>query len=96
MLCGDTPRSAAIVYLFVRIMGTTKRYDPMFDLRDDRDLPSHSLETPLMRVKEIAAALHLSVRTVQNHAAQVRRKLGIGSRTALVRFALRAPLADTP
>jgi DNA-binding CsgD family transcriptional regulator len=43
--------------------------------------------------KEIAAALHLSVRTVQNHAAQVRRKLGIGSRTALVRFALRAPLA---
>lgn len=46
--------------------------------------------------KEIAAALHLSVRTVQNHAAQVRRKLGIVSRTALVRFALRAPVVDTP
>lgn len=44
--------------------------------------------------KEIAAALHLSVRTVQNHAAQVRHKLGIGSRTALVRFALRAPVGN--
>ncbi|MDE2180357.1 MAG: response regulator transcription factor [candidate division NC10 bacterium] len=46
--------------------------------------------------KQIATALHLSVRTVQNHAAQVRRKLGIDSRTALVRFALRAPVVDTP
>jgi DNA-binding CsgD family transcriptional regulator len=44
--------------------------------------------------KEIAAALHLSVRTVQNHAAQIRHKLGIGSRTALVRFALRAPVGN--
>ncbi len=45
--------------------------------------------------KQIAAVLHLSVRTVQNHAAQIRHKLEIGSRTALVRFALRAPLAHS-
>lgn len=44
--------------------------------------------------KEIATALHLSVRTVQNHAAKVRHKLGVGSRTALVRLALRAPVSN--
>jgi DNA-binding CsgD family transcriptional regulator len=44
--------------------------------------------------KEIAAALRLSVRTVENHAAKVRHKLGVGSRTALVRLALRAPVSN--
>ncbi len=44
--------------------------------------------------KKIAATLQRSVRTVENHAAQIRQKLGIDSRTGLVRFALRARLVD--
>lgn len=58
-------------------------------------------ETEILRLiaqglsdKEIAATLHLSVRTVENHAARVREKLGLSSRTALVRFAFRARLVD--
>ncbi len=45
--------------------------------------------------KEIATALDLSVRTVENHAAQIRKKLRVGSRVALVRFAFRNRLVDS-
>jgi two-component system response regulator NreC len=37
---------------------------------------------------EIAAKLHLSRRTVESHRATIHRKLGIGSRAELVRYAL--------
>jgi DNA-binding CsgD family transcriptional regulator len=45
--------------------------------------------------KKIAATLQLSVRTVENHAAQIRQKLGIDSRTGLVRFAFRTHLVES-
>jgi DNA-binding NarL/FixJ family response regulator len=38
--------------------------------------------------REIAREFHLSVRTVESHRANLRRKLGIASRAELVRFAL--------
>lgn len=38
--------------------------------------------------KEIAGALHLSVRTVEGHVAKIRAKTGLNSRNALIRFAL--------
>lgn len=45
--------------------------------------------------KKIATALQLSVRTVENHAARIRKKLHIGGgRAALVRFALQNHLID--
>lgn len=44
--------------------------------------------------REIAENLQLSVRTVENHAARIRKKLSIGNRAALVRFALRTGLVD--
>ncbi|MDE2485228.1 MAG: response regulator transcription factor, partial [candidate division NC10 bacterium] len=45
--------------------------------------------------KEIAGALQLSVRTVENHAARIRKKLRIGgNRAALVRFAFQNRLVD--
>jgi DNA-binding CsgD family transcriptional regulator len=44
--------------------------------------------------KEIATSLQLSVRTVENHAARIRKKLRIGNRAALVRFALHNRLVD--
>ena len=45
--------------------------------------------------KEIATALQLSVRTVENHAARVRKKLRISNRAALVRFALQNHLVNS-
>ncbi len=41
-----------------------------------------------MSDKEVAATLTLSPRTVSNHGARIRAKLGISGRTGLVRFAL--------
>jgi two-component system, NarL family, response regulator NreC len=43
---------------------------------------------------EIAAGLHLSVRTVETHRAHVQRKLGLGARSELVRYALDHGLID--
>ncbi|MBI2883577.1 MAG: response regulator transcription factor [Candidatus Methylomirabilis oxyfera] len=44
--------------------------------------------------KQIARTLQRSVRTVENHAARVRKKLQVDNRTALVRYALRARLIE--
>src|SRR5574337_632157 len=44
--------------------------------------------------KAIAAALRLSVRTVENHGARIRQKLHIDSRTGLARFAFRTRLIE--
>jgi two-component system response regulator NreC len=41
---------------------------------------------------EIARKLHLSRRTVETHRARIHRKLGLGTRAALVRYALRRGL----
>jgi two-component system response regulator NreC len=41
---------------------------------------------------EIAAKLHLSVRTVETHRARIHRKLGLSTRVELVRYALRRGL----
>jgi RNA polymerase sigma factor (sigma-70 family) len=40
--------------------------------------------------KQIAEALHLSVRTVEGHVARIRDKTSLRSRSALIRFALRS------
>lgn len=44
--------------------------------------------------RKIAAALRLSVRTVENHSARIRQKLCIDSRTGLVRFAFHNRLVE--
>lgn len=46
--------------------------------------------------KEIAESLQLSVRTIENHAARVRKKLRVGNRAALVRLAFHTHLVDPP
>ena len=45
---------------------------------------------------EIAAQLHLSVKTVSTHKANLMQKLGVQNTTELVRYALKHGLADTP
>jgi DNA-binding NarL/FixJ family response regulator len=44
------------------------------------------------RMKEIAAELHLSVRTVEDHKAQLLRALEASSTADLVRFAVKRGL----
>jgi len=45
---------------------------------------------------EIAAQLHLSVKTVSTHKANLMQKLGVQNTTELVRYALKHGLADAP
>lgn len=44
---------------------------------------------------EIAGQLYLSVRTVENHRANIQNKLGLGSRAELVRYALDRGMLET-
>jgi DNA-binding NarL/FixJ family response regulator len=44
--------------------------------------------------KEIAAALHISVKTVDSHRANVLQKLGMRDRLDLARFAIRTGLVE--
>ncbi|WP_148572340.1 response regulator [Nocardioides caldifontis] len=44
--------------------------------------------------KEIAAALHISLKTVERHRANVLAKLGMRDRTELTRYAIRAGLVE--
>jgi DNA-binding CsgD family transcriptional regulator len=45
--------------------------------------------------KQIAKTLQRSARTVENHAARIRQKLGIENRVGLVRFAFRTHLIES-
>jgi DNA-binding NarL/FixJ family response regulator len=47
-----------------------------------------------MSKKEIAQTMHLSVKTVENHAANVMKRLDIHDRVELTRFAIREGLAE--
>jgi len=42
--------------------------------------------------KEVASALHISVRTVESHRASLMKKLGVHKSSSLVRFAIREDL----
>lgn len=71
-------------------------------LRDDPDVRLTVREGQILRHiaqglsdKKIAAELQLSVRTVENHAARIRKKLQAGNRAALVRFALQSGLIES-
>ena len=46
-------------------------------------------------VTDIAQTLHLSVKTVSTHKANLMVKLGVGSASDMVRYAIRHGLADT-
>jgi DNA-binding CsgD family transcriptional regulator len=52
------------------------------------------LVTEANTTKEIAAILHLSERTVENHRANAMRKLGMRDRVELVRYAIRRGLIE--
>ncbi len=55
----------------------------------DRELEVLRLTAKGMTNREIAARLHISIRTVQVHLSHIFRKLGVGSRTEAVLYGLR-------
>jgi DNA-binding NarL/FixJ family response regulator len=73
-------------------------------LRRDRSRPLDSLSAREMEVlvqlarglslKEVAGSLHLSPKTIDNHAQRLMAKLDIHSRADLVRFAIREQLVQ--
>ena len=61
----------------------------------DRELEVFQAIGRGMTVKEIAAVLHLSSKTVDVHRDHIRDKLGIRSSTELIRYAVSHVLADS-
>jgi DNA-binding NarL/FixJ family response regulator len=60
----------------------------------DRELEVLHYLASGMSKKEMARAMHVSVGTVNNHAANIMRKLDIHDRVELARFAIREGLAE--
>ena len=78
---------------------------PSFKVRSDtekygdltkREIEFLKLMARGLRNKEIADEMNLSVRTVQGHMRQIFKKLGVGSRTEAVVYALKKGLVDLP
>jgi DNA-binding NarL/FixJ family response regulator len=65
------------------------------DQLSDRELEVFQFIGLGMAVKEIAASLHLSTKTVDVHRDRIREKLRIKSSTELIRYAVSHVLADT-
>jgi DNA-binding NarL/FixJ family response regulator len=61
--------------------------DPHFDL-SDRELEVLQLVAQAMSTREIAATMHISVKTVEAHRENLKRKLELGSTTELLRYAV--------
>ena len=90
-------------FLYAGVMSTLVK-DVLRRLRSGERLP----ETPLTAredevvnliaeghsTKEIAAALHISPKTVERHRSNVLAKLGMRDRTELTRYAIRAGLVE--
>jgi DNA-binding NarL/FixJ family response regulator len=81
-----SPRLAGFVLDAFR-SGETLGDDPELDLLTAREREVLQLIARGYRYKEIAARLHLSVKTVESHVSSVLRKLQLSSRHELTRWA---------
>ena len=81
-----SPRLAGFVLDAFRSGDVT--VDPEFDLLTTREREVLQLIARGYRYKEIAARLHLSVKTVESHVSAVLRKLQLSSRHELTRWAV--------
>jgi DNA-binding NarL/FixJ family response regulator len=61
--------------------------DPHIDL-SDRELEVLQLIAQAMSTREIAGTMHISVKTVEAHRENLKRKLDLGSTTELLRYAV--------
>jgi len=74
--------------LITDYLARAERGDTSCDGLSEREREILKLVAESMTNKEIAALLHLSVKTVQTHRANLMRKLGMHDRTELVRYAI--------
>ena len=81
-----SPRLAGFVLDAFR-SGDVVGGDPELDLLTSREREVLQLIARGYRYKEIAASLHLSVKTVESHVSAVLRKLQLSSRHELTRWA---------
>jgi len=87
-----SPRLAGFVLDAFR-SGNTASTDPELDQLTAREREVLQLIARGYRYKEIAARLHLSIKTVESHVSSVLRKLQLSSRHELTRWAAERRLA---
>jgi DNA-binding NarL/FixJ family response regulator len=88
--CGGS--RALLEELSSELRGEGQSADPELSTREKEVL---SLLAAGLPSREIAHRLHLGIRTVETHRLRIRRKLGIASTAALVRYALDHGLAKS-
>ena len=89
-----TSQTSEIRYAKFLIPGTTKQPDPTKPKLTTREREIVSLLAQSSSNKEIAAALGISIRTVETHRATLMHKLGVRSVAGVVRYAIRQHIIE--
>ena len=91
VLRGELYVSRALASRFARTLagGRGKLDLPSVDRLSDRELEIFRLLGRGFETRRVAEELHLSIKTVQAHAANIKEKLGLGNATELLREAVR-------
>lgn len=69
--------------------GNTNKSDNPFDLLSDRELEVFELTGKGLSTKEIGQKLHISVKTVESHRANIKEKLQVDTSNELMRHAVK-------
>jgi len=75
--------------------GAAERDQPLSQL-SDRELEVFSMIGQGVGTSDIAARLHLSVKTIESHRNKIKQKLGLGGATELNRYAMRWVMDHAP
>jgi len=71
------------------VVGGDPATDSPIDLLSDRELEIVSMIGSGQPTREIAAKLHISIKTVESHRARIKEKLNLGNAIQLVQFCVR-------
>jgi DNA-binding NarL/FixJ family response regulator len=93
---GQRYLSPTVLTRIVEFAKTSTRTRTRYDLLTDREREVLKLLADGLSIKDIAARLGLSVKTVDVHKSNVMRKLDIHDRAALVKYAIRRKLIRVP
>jgi two-component system, NarL family, response regulator NreC len=93
---GQRYLSPTVLTRIVEFAKTSSKTRTRYDLLTDREREVLKLLADGLSIKEIAARLGLSVKTVDVHKSNVMRKLDIHDRAALVKYAIRRKLIRVP
>lgn len=93
---GQRYLSPTVLTRIVEFAKTSPRTRTRYDLLTDREREVLKLLADGLSIKDIAARLELSVKTVDVHKSNVMRKLDIHDRAALVKYAIRRKLIRVP